>query len=108
MRIIKTEGHSKLVEYQEEGKPKRVILPVNEHDTNLGIPYGYDFANSLKDFVCSDMAQRIENELHRTNLWTLSDILNNPAKVQGAILAAYAIDYSFILQLAKKEIKDGR
>lgn len=103
MKTIKQDKHSKLVEYQENDTIKRVILPVNEDDTNMGIPYGLPFADLLKDHVCEEMAERIEVELHRAGIWTAQDALKNPAAVQGALLAAYAIDYSFILQLAKKE-----
>lgn len=105
MKTIKTQGHSKLIEYEEDNKVKRIVLPVNEDDLNLGIPHGLPFADLLSSHVCEGMAERIETELHRSNIWTAQDVLKNPAVVQGAILAAYAIDYSFILQLAKKEAK---
>lgn len=105
MKTIKQQGHSKLIEYEEDNQVKRVVLPVNEDNPNLGIPHGLPFADLLSSQVCEEMARRIENELHRSNIWTAQDILKNPATVQGAILAAYAIDYSFILQLAKKEAK---
>lgn len=101
MKIIKKDGHSQLVEYQEKGKTKRVILPRGEDDVNLGIPHGFPFADVLKDKVCKGMAERIEDELHKAGIWTAKDALSNPAGVQGAILSAYAIDYSFILQVAK-------
>lgn len=103
MKIIKKDGHSQLVEYQEGGSIKRVILPLGEDDVNLGIPHGFPFADLLKEKVCEGMAQRIEDELHRAGIWTAKDALAKPAAIQGAILAAYAIDYSFILQLAKTQ-----
>lgn len=101
MKTIKQQGHSQLVEYQEGDTVKRVILPTGEDNVDLGIPHGFPFADLLKDKVCKGMAQRIEDELHRRNIWTAKDVLKNPAGVQGAVLAAYSIDYSFILQLAK-------
>ena len=107
MKTIKQQGYSKLVEYEEDNKIKRVVLPTDEDNPDLGIPHGLPFADLLQGHVCEGMAQRIEDELHRSNIWTAQDVLKNPATVQGAILAAYAIDYSFILQLAKKEANNG-
>jgi len=98
---LKQQGHSKLVEYQEEGQPKRVILPLNEDDINLGIPHGFPFAEMLKPHVCEPMAERIEAELHRAGIWTPADISKNPGAAQGAVLSAYGVDYAILLQLAK-------
>lgn len=101
MKTIKQTGHSKLVELQEAEQVKRVILPVNEDNIELGIPYGFPFAEALKGHVCKGMAERIEAELHKAGIWTPEDISKNPGTAQGAVLAAYGVDYAILLQIAK-------
>lgn len=101
MKTIKQDGHSKLIEHQEAEQIKRVILPVGEDDINLGIPYGFPFAEALKGHVCKGMAERIEAELHRAGIWNPDDISKNPGVAQGAVLSAYGVDYAILLQLAK-------
>jgi hypothetical protein len=102
MKIIRQDGHSKLVEFTEADQLKRVILPIGEHDLDLGIPYGFPFAETLKPYVCEPMAERIEAELHKAGVWTAEDATNNPGAVQGAVLSAYGVDYAILLQLAKQ------
>lgn len=102
MKIIKQDGHSKLIEYREADEVKRVVLPINEHDLSLGIPYGFPFAEMLKPHVCEPMAERIEVKLHNAGIWTAEDATNNPGTVQGAVLSAYGVDYAILLQLAKQ------
>lgn len=98
-RVVKEDGHSKLIETTDA---KRVILPVNEDDINLGIPYGFPFAEALKGHVCRGMAERIEAELHKAGIWNPNDISKNPGKAQGAVLSAYGVDYAILLQIAKQ------
>lgn len=102
MKTIKQQGHSKLIEFKEGKEVKRVILPVEEHDTNLGIPHGFPFAEMLKPHVCEPMAERIEAELHKAGIWTPDDIIKNPGAAQGAVLSAYGVDYAILLRLAKQ------
>lgn len=101
-RTIKQQGHSKLVEYREGERVKRVILPVDVNDTSLGIPHGFPFAEALKPHVCEGMAERIEAELHKAGIWTPADIAKNPGATQGAVMSAYGIDYAILLQIAKQ------
>lgn len=111
MKTIKQDGHSKLVEFEEGGQTRRAILPVGEEDLEMSIPHGFPFAEAIKDKVCEGMAQRIEAELHRRNLWTLEDVMKNPGTAQGAVLAAYGVDYAILIQLSKQfqgGLNDGR
>lgn len=103
MKIIRVEGQSKVVEYQENGQLKRRILPNDSEEIKLGIPYGLPFALLLVEAkVPESMAGRIEKELHKAGLWTVEDLQEKPNAVRGAIQAAYAIDVSKLLNLARK------
>lgn len=102
VKTIKTQGYSKLVEFEDKGQPKRVILPAGEDDPTLGIPHGFPFAEALKPHICEGMAERIEAELHRAGIWTPADISKNPGAAQGAVLSAYGVDYAILLQIAKQ------
>lgn len=106
MRRIKKDGKSQLIEYVEADELKRVILPLNESDVALGIPYGFPFAEALKGKVCEGIAERLETELHKAGIWTPNDIIKNPGKAQGAVLSAYGVDYAILLQLARKYKED--
>lgn len=102
MKIIRQDGHSKLVQYTDAGKVYRVTLPIEENDVSLGIPYGFPFAEALKEKVCEGMAERIEEELHKAGIWLVSDISKKPGAAQGAVLAAYGVDLAILIQLAKQ------
>jgi hypothetical protein len=101
-KLIKQQGHSKLVEFTEGDRPKRAILPVGEDNLEMSIPHGFPFAEALKPHVCEGMAERIEAELHKVGIWTPADIQRNPGAAQGAVLSAYGVDYAILLQLAKQ------
>lgn len=110
VKVVKSDRQSALVEYQENGQTKRVIVPasvaidgvVDDNDLALGIPYGIAWANLVKP---STTPQRIETELHRAGIWTAEDALKNAAAVQGAIQAAYSVDFSTIMKIAKEALR---
>ena len=102
MKTIRKDGKSKLVEFKEGDNPQRVVLPTAEEDTNLGIPYGFPFAEALTEKIGERMAGLIEAELHKAGIWTPADIMKNPGAAQGAVLSAYGVDYAILLQIAKQ------
>jgi hypothetical protein len=103
MKTISKSGQSKIVEYEELGQMKRGVLPLDSETIELGIPYGLPFALLLKEnHVNSEMAIKIEQELHNRGIWTLSDLKQNTNAAIGAIQAAYALDVQKLLILAKK------
>ncbi|MEE9572774.1 MAG: hypothetical protein V3W20_07000 [Candidatus Neomarinimicrobiota bacterium] len=98
MKIIQIQGNSKLVEYiDEKGNYQRCILPLEETDIELGIPYGLPF----EEFVIHHL---IPNELRKRGIWTLEDLRIKRNQALGAIQAAYGQDLATITQLAQKEV----
>ena len=103
MKTIKIQGKSKVVEYKEGGEIKRCVLPLDVEDIRLGAPYGLPFQMLLlKANVDERMAQKIERELHKRNIWTVEDLQSNPNAALSAIQAAYSLDVQKLLNLAKK------
>lgn len=83
MKIITTQGNSKLVEYQENGNTKRVTLPLDENDTSLGVPYGVPISLLLqKDGMSKYDADRIEQRLHNEGVWIEQDIKDKPGLIE--------------------------
>jgi hypothetical protein len=110
IKVVRSDKQSALVEYQDGNETKRVIVPVSavvdnvidDNDLALGIPYGLAWANLVTP---STNSKRIEAELRRAGIWTAEDALKNAPAVQGAVQAAYSIDFSTIMRIAKENLK---
>lgn len=75
MKTIRTDGQSKLVEYEQGGRIRRGILPANSDDTGLAIPYGLPFAALLEQAGKAPAeALEIERKLHEAGIWTEADV----------------------------------
>ena len=86
MRIVKREGQIKVIEFEEGKELIRRVLPAESDNADLGAPYGIPFAIVLKEHgVCDAMAKKIEQELHRRNIWTAEDLQNNHNAALSAI-----------------------
>ena len=97
MKTIRVNDNAKLVEYIDtDGFLQRVILPVDEFNIELGMPYGVDFSRFIKH-------PAIANELRKRGLWTIEDLEKNRNAALGAVQAAYNQDLATIIKLAKKE-----
>ena len=107
MKTIKIEGNSKVVEfYDNNANLKRVILPKDDTDTSLGLPYGLPFAVNLKRKGVNDnIAMKIENELHNNGIWTAEDVLQNGNRVRNSVTKVYSLDVNDIVLLAKQELR---
>lgn len=103
MIIVKERGHAAIVEYIQDGLIQRVILP-REHAQDrdkipLGIPYGEPWERIIKLSVTPEM---VANELRKRGIWTYEDLMNSPQKVVAALQAAYGVDMSNLLRLARE------
>lgn len=75
------------------GKTGRVENP------QRGYPYGVDFSHALSPSVTS---HDICRELRKRGLWTAEDLQKNPELIKGALQAAYGVDLSQIIAIAKQ------
>ncbi len=110
VREIKSRGKSSVVEWVDEGKAFRKVVPVNkikdgaipEDVLDKAPQYGIPWAKEIK---VKATAEDIEIALHNAGIWTADDALKNSNRIIGAINAAYKTSLASVLQTAKKYIK---
>jgi predicted nuclease with TOPRIM domain len=106
IKVIEDRGASSVVQYKEDGKVKRVIIPtkfinitLNEADQKalkMGIDDGLDLAALDWDYVKVELS----NALLTKGLTTIEAIQQNQADFNSAVLAALGKP---ILRLLKQE-----
>lgn len=90
MKIIKTEGGSKLVEHENN----RYVLPADSDDLDLAIPYGLPWEE-----ICQHPA--IPGKLRQRGIYTYEDLVQKHQEALNAIMEAYGQDLQTITKLAK-------
>lgn len=110
--VIRQEGSSVLVEYEDEGALKRVTVPdsalgaevdtgttpptayvtVDSADLAAGVPYGADW----ESVVLVVDAAAVADALRRRGIWTVEDASADPAAVQSALRQVYRLDVKTI------------
>jgi len=94
VRVITSKREAVLIEVQDGGNLRRLIIPesyvkdgqVSEDDLDRAIPYGVPWELYLKPIVISP--EDISNALKSNGVWTIEDFRNNPSIVHGAIMQA--------------------
>lgn len=62
-----------------------------------------DYGVPWRDLVTMDATpEDLERQLHRVGIWTIDDLRRNPEAAQGAIMAAYGVDFQTLARLATK------
>lgn len=110
VRVVTSRGKSAVVEWVDEGRAFRKVVPVNKikdgaipEDVLEKAPlYGVPWAKEIK---VKATAEDIENALHNAGIWTAEDALKNGNAIIGAINAAHKTSLATILRVAKKYIK---
>lgn len=93
VKVIREERNSSLVEWFEEGKIYRSIIPSSDVDVegncenpHQGLPHG----DSFLPFITVDVSpEEIQFQLNNSGIWTLEELLKQPSIVQGAVNAAF-------------------
>lgn len=111
--IIRRNGDFVFAEWQEYDMPFRGHFPsnvvigndnegytVSDEAMSLAIPYGMDWAFYLEGAGCP-IPGRVAMCLRKAGLWTLQDVVRNPAAVDGALKQAYSLDFQTVMKLAK-------
>jgi len=100
VKVIRSKGHVSLVEWNDSGRFRRVIVPrdvvfegdnkvtyVDENSLEMGIPYGVSWESRLKKTFQISNTQ-IAEQLEVSGIWTKEDYNNNPSVVHQAVLGA--------------------
>lgn len=109
IRVIQSHGKGAVVEWVDDGKAYRKIVPHNkvkdgriEEDVLDKSPdYGVPWAKEIKLSASSD---DLEAALHNAGIWTPQDAMKNSGSIMGALNATYKSDLASILRAAKKYI----
>jgi hypothetical protein len=110
VRIVVSRGKGAVVEWVEDGKAFRKIVPlskmkgdkIGEDVLDKSPDYGVPWAKEIK---LNASAEDLEIALHNAGVWTAEDAMKNPRAIIGAINTAYKNDLAAILKAAKKYIK---
>lgn len=100
VKIIRNKGLVSVVEWNDAGRFKRVIIPreaviedgkdkafTSEEVLDMGIPYGASWESRIKrSFVIT--GAKVAEQLEVSGIWTKKDYDNNPSIVQQAVLGA--------------------
>ena len=95
-------------QWQDGTMPMRGHIPVelvmgdevSDEAMSLAIPYGIDWTFYLEGAGCH-ISERVAMCLRKANVWTLQDVIRNPAAVDGALKQAYSLYFQVIMKLAK-------
>lgn len=109
VRQVRSHGKGVIVEWVEDGKAIRKVVPVkavkdNQIEESIlekAPDYGVPWAKELKP---NASPEDVEIALHNAGIWTSEDALNNPGGVIGALNAAYKTDLVAVLKASKKYI----
>lgn len=107
VRTVRTKGKSAIVEWVEDKKVFRKIVPtgkikdgkIEEEDLKKCPDYGVPWAKEIK---LSASSEDLENALHNAGIWTPQDAMKNSGVIIGALNATYKSDLASILRTAKK------
>jgi len=109
VRVIEDRGKSAVVEFVEEGKVARKVIPrdaikigaegleVKRRDLKLGADYGHPW----REVKLKASSKDLEDELYRRGIWTGDDAARNPGGVQAALMAVYGVDLAAVLRSVK-------
>ncbi len=104
--VIRTKGHTSLVQWVDKAGMQRAWLPSNKatkDDPSLGVPFGDEIADALTIRV---KPGDIEQALRRAGIWTWEDVMNQAPTLPGILQDAFGV-LNQLLATARKELKDG-
>lgn len=110
VNIIEYRGESALVEFVDDSKLKRAIIPASEVKDGkvdaeilaLGIPYGLPWEDLIK---LQSTPERLADELRMRGIWTIDDMRRHQSAVFGALQAVYGIDLAALINAAENYIR---
>ncbi len=100
VKVVKSKGQVTLVEWDDEGRFRRILIPreevlsdkggkglVSQESLDMGIPYGVNWEIAIKkSFVIT--GAKVAEQLEVVGIWTKEDYAQNPSTVQHAVLGA--------------------
>jgi len=112
VKVIKIKGQAALVEWEQNGAPKRGTIParpleegydVEKSVLDMAIPYGEPWAMVVGDV--ENAAQAVEDELHRRGIWTAADLLAKRAAARDAVAEAVGASAAKLIRYAAERAR---
>ena len=109
VNVIRKQGQVVLVEWAEDGKPKRALVPGDKINNGLcasyildaGIPYGLQWEELLENVnENTKFVEALATNLRKEGIWTAEDV--TPQKILVALQATYGVDVHKILRTIKE------
>ena len=110
-KTLKIINGTALIEYEEDGVGKRVLLPVEmlEHLReqpdllDMAVSYGVDWVDVLK---CADIRgldqEKFANAMHKRGVWTKADVISKPISIRDSLVDALGGNVQSILREIRK------
>ena len=110
-KVVFRDGQSAVVEWVDNGKLFRGILPASSIRANNEVyktelrraaPYGVAWEEVVTLQATSEL---LAANLRKRGIWTMHDLVEDPDLTQGAIMETYGVDYQTLVRLAVEEVK---
>lgn len=113
VRVIEANERIALVEFVQDGKYRRVVVPAVEvsgeycadNALSAGIPSGVDWGQFVPGF---DVPALVANELRRRGLWDVQSVLARRDEAKSAFISVSAELLAGFLRNVRGEVKDGK
>ena len=108
VKIVGRDGKAIVVEWVDNGKTYRGVLPAGRvrgnnaylKDLRRAAPYGIAWEEVVELQATSEL---LAEELRKRGIWTGKDLYDHPEQAQSAIMATYGIDFQTLLKIASRE-----
>jgi hypothetical protein len=116
VQVLRRKKNAVLVEYVRNGEPIRVSISATKltaltqdnkaeiliRDLSMGIPYGIPWSSRLSKLHFEITGEAIEQEFHKSGIWTLDDFRKNPQALTGVIMSVSREVVTQIVQTVKE------
>lgn len=102
VKIVSQLGKSVVVEWVDDGMPRRCVLPassvateyVSEEELLRGVDVGVPWDEIELKATSRDLCAALRN----CGIWTIEDLRSKPDVVVGVLQALYRVDYQTLLR----------
>ena len=102
VKIVSHQAHSVLVEYFDNGMPKRCVLPAQvmtgEYVSQKELDRGVEFGAPWDEIGLDATPEKLCANLRNAGVWTVDDLRRKPEVVIGVLQATYGVDYQTLLR----------
>jgi hypothetical protein len=114
VKIIASKNQTALVEWEDADGLHRGYIPeeviydnvVDDDVLSIVIPYGLEWEYIIGDLLNKVTPREFSKNLRKAGIWSMQDLRSNPSVVFGAIQQTYGLDFSTLVLLTEKYLKE--